>query len=390
MWVVLFMMDRSARALLGLAVLLVPSLCGQHQQKPSFDKYHVVPYGSRGPGTIAGGQYVSILGWHLTPDPWCNAPHQQDSRFPFEICGVRVLVGGRPAGLMYAGPMGNRALDADQINFQVPSDVDAEGEVPVQVCVGTMCSDPLNVPFTKKDILLRLEQKAYVHMPLWLEFKIPLNPDFVYPVSPCPWDFGGFRIEVRKDGQVVPSSPMPMCPDVNPVRTLTARSLSRGARRSLPAHLFHIFHTPGLYELRMSGPLLTPDLGRVSRTGYSDWIPVNVESFSDAERQAWLEAVVALTRKGNNRRHHSELIISLMAQPDEKALNALLDLLSPPIRPDLPTGNRLWSGGFRMNWAQDCLAPAALAAFPESLLKKHIAPERLAKLQQRPAYCQSH
>ena len=41
-----------------------------------------------------------------------------------------------------------------------------------------------------------------------------------------------------------------------------------------------------------------------------------------------------------------------------------------------------------MNWAEDCLAPAALAAFPDALLRKHIPPERLAKLWRPPAFCQ--
>jgi len=278
-------------------------------------------------------------------------------------------------------------MGADQINFQVPADVDAEGEVLIQVCVANTCSEAVNVPFTNKDILLRVEGKAYVHMPLWVGFTIPFNDSFGYPASPCPWDFGGFQIEVRMDGHVLPSSPMPKCRDVDPVGTLSAISVPRGVSHRLPVHLYHIFHTPGEYELRMSGPLLTPDLSKVSRTGYSDWIHVTVAPFSDTERQAWLDTVTRAVPSGNTPGHESELIVSLLAQPDEKALKALLNFLPAPPPPDAAPVRRVRNDNFRMNWTRDCLAPAALPAFPDALLKKLIPPERLVNLRETPAYC---
>jgi hypothetical protein len=288
---------------------------------------------------------------------------------------------------MYVGPIGNKVLNEDQINFQVPASVQAEGEVPIQVCVGTTCSDPLDVPFTNKDILLRVEEKAYVHMPLWVEFTIPFNNSFGYPASSCPWDFGGFQIEVRKDGHVLPSSPMPKCTDVNPMEGWSAIILLKGSAHRLPVHLYHVFHTPGEYELRMSGPLLTPDLGKVSRTGYSDWIRVTVEAFSDAERQAWLDAVTRAVPSGNTQRNETELILSLLAQPDEEALKALMNFLPSPPPPEAAPARRVFKGNLRMNWTQDCLAPAALAAFADALLNKLIPPARLVNLRKTPAYC---
>lgn len=44
-------------------------------------------------------------------------------------------------------------------------------------------------------------------------------------------------------------------------------------------------------------------------------------------------------------------------------------------------------GVLRMNWSRDCLAPAALAAFPDAMLKKFIMPPQLEKLRATPAYC---
>lgn len=161
----------------------------------------------------------------------------------------------------------------------MPANLKSEAHVPIQVCIATTCSYLVNVPFTNKDILLRVEQKAYVNMPLWVDFTIPFNNKFLYPISPCPWNFGGFQIEVRKEGRVLQSGAMPKCTDVDQAETWSAISVSRGLTRRLPVHLYHSFQVPGEYEVRMSGPILTPDLSKVSRIGYSDWIRVTVSLF---------------------------------------------------------------------------------------------------------------
>jgi hypothetical protein len=370
---------------LCLAVLLSAEAYGR--ERPSFDKYHVVPHGSHfGPGVLTTGQFGLVLGSRLTPERWCDAPHTQQPPYPLTVCGVQVLIDAQPAGLMYVGTYGNNT-GSDQINFQVPKGIGTEGDVPFRVCVGNLCSDPLQVPFTNKEILLKAEGKAYVNMPLWVGFTIPFNNDFGYPASTCPWDLGGFRIEVRKDGHVLPSNPMPKCTDVDQLETLSAISLPKGVSHRLPVHLYHIFHSPGEYELRMTGPLLTPDLSKVSRTGYSDWIHVTVEPFSDTERQAWLDTVTRPIPSGNAQGHESELIVSLLAQPDKKALKALLNFLPSPPSPDAAPVRRVLNGNLPMNWPRDCLARAALAAFPDALLKDLIPPARLVNLRETPAYC---
>jgi hypothetical protein len=356
-------------------LFLVWLQCGA-AQKPNFDKYHVVPYGSHfGPGVFTTGQFASVLGAHLTPEQWCNAPHTQQPPYPLTVCGVQVLIDAKPAGLMYVGPYGANT-GSDQINFQVPEALGAEGDVPFQVCVVNSCSDPLQITFTNKDILLWVEGKSYVHMPLWVGFKIPLNNRFSYPVSPCPWDFGGFQIEVRKDGRVFPTPPTPKCADTDSVRVVSAIRFGLDAHPKLPVHLFHTFETPGEYELRMSGPLLTPDLTRVARTGYSDWIRVTVEPYSETEREKWLNGITST-------RNESEAIVSLLAAPDAEALKALMKFLPPPPAPADKTRVRLDGP----NFARNCFAPAALSAFPDSLLRGLIPQAWLEDLRRVPDYC---
>ena len=332
---------------------------------------------------------MSLLGWHLTPEPWCDAPHAPKPPFPVTLCGVKVLVAGRPAALMYVGETGNRIAGVEQINFRVPPDVTADHEVTVQVCVAAACSDPVAVPFTNKDIVLRVEENARVHMPLWVDYTIPFNDNFVYPLSPCPWDLGGFQIEVRKDGHVLPSRPLPKCPDVNPLETPSAMGPLRRVSRRLPVHLYHVFDVPGEYELRMSGPLLTPDLGNVYRTGYADWVRVTVDPFPDEARQHWLDEIAQAALSADTRRQATELIVSLLAYPDEKALKALLNFLPSPVVNQTASARRV-SGDLGMTLSMPCpsrAATAALAAFPDTLLMKVIGPERLTSLRKPPPYC---
>lgn len=77
----------------------------------------------------------------------------------------------------------------------------------------------------------------------------------------------------------------------------------------------------------------------------------------------------------------------MLAQPDEKALNVLLNFLPSPTPADAAPVRRVLNGNLRMNWTRDCLAPAALAAFPDAMLKKFITPARLDNLRKMPAYC---
>lgn len=155
-------------SILSLCIAVLLSAQAHGRKKPSFDKYHVVPHGSHfGPGVLTSGQFASVLGSHLTPERWCDAPHTQQPPYPLTVCGVRVLIDEQPAGLMYVGPYETNT-GSDQVNFQVPERLGTEGDVPFRVCVGDLCSDPLQVPFTNKDIILKVEGKAYVHMPLWV------------------------------------------------------------------------------------------------------------------------------------------------------------------------------------------------------------------------------
>jgi hypothetical protein len=81
-------------------LMAVAGLLGQNTDRPRFARDHVLPYQSSVPRLLTRGQFVSIYGWSLAPRRWCGEPHMQQEPYPAELCGVRVLVGGHPAGLM--------------------------------------------------------------------------------------------------------------------------------------------------------------------------------------------------------------------------------------------------------------------------------------------------
>jgi hypothetical protein len=250
--------------LIGCGLAAVTALAGQGIEKPRFAQDHVLPLHSYLPRLLTRGQFVSIYGWNLVPKQWCGEPHEQREPYPHELCGARVLIGDRPAGLMYAGPIGNPQMQADQINLQVPPDAPESGMVPIRVCVATTCSDPVPVEFTAKDIILRAKE-AFVHMPLWIEVEIPMNVGFAYPLGVCPWDFGGYEFEVRQNGRLLELARKPQCV---PRRTMPL--VFRSSK--LPLHLVYEFDAPGTYEVRLSGPMLSPDQTTVVHTGRSDWV----------------------------------------------------------------------------------------------------------------------
>src|SRR5690606_30069489 len=80
--------------------------------------------------------------------------------FPKELCGVRVLVGGEPAGLLY--------VHRDQINFKVPQSVPMEGTVGLQVVHLDQASAVVQIAAGMAPLRLSFEEPAFTNMPIWV------------------------------------------------------------------------------------------------------------------------------------------------------------------------------------------------------------------------------
>src|SRR5271154_1914427 len=127
---------------------------------------------------LAPGMIVTIYGEDLGPELQCPEPIPQNGPYPLETCGVRVLVDGRPAGLLYSG--------SKQINFKIPNDAPEDGSAPIQVCVHGACSDRVMVRFSLRKAFIRLVGHAYVHMPVWIEADQPATNGISYPYTVFP------------------------------------------------------------------------------------------------------------------------------------------------------------------------------------------------------------
>ena len=62
-----------------------------------------------------------------------------------------------------------------QINLKIPEELPTEGFIPIQVCAGKVCSDPVTMRFSARTALLTLERPAYVHMPVWINVDAPAD-----------------------------------------------------------------------------------------------------------------------------------------------------------------------------------------------------------------------
>ena len=76
-------------------------------------------------GPIAPGEIISIFGVDIGPDPGVNTVFDENGNVLLEFAGVQVLINGVPAPLYFVGE--------NQINCQVPYEVDGTAQVTVQV-----------------------------------------------------------------------------------------------------------------------------------------------------------------------------------------------------------------------------------------------------------------
>ncbi len=290
-----------------------------------------------------------MYGGHLAPEAaGCGQPNAQPV---LEVCGVRVLIDTTPAELLF--------VSSGQINFKIPKDVPADGFAPLRVCLGTVCSAPVRMWFGTHTALLSLERPAYVHMPVWIHVDAP--PPYFVPY-PCGYGLGippGYEFEVHQDGNALPALPQPS-PPLNSAKGEPC--VGPTDRNSLPLHLLYRFDQPGTFSVRLTFKRDNQVLYR------SEWTDIVVEPFSEVRRQTWLNSVDSET-KLNSWSIVFDAIPSLLAWPDEKALDALLRIIP---------ANAMRCRNF------ECMklffGRPALAWFDGALLHNKVPPERLLAL----------
>jgi hypothetical protein len=295
------------RGLLVAFMLLAGAAFGQ-PGVPRFSRESLTERPDGRPLLLAPGMIVTIYGEDLGPEFQCPEPIPQNGPYPTETCGVRVLVDGRPVGLLFSG--------SKQINFKIPDDAPEDGSAPVQVCVHDSCSDRVMVRFSLHKAFLHLVGHAYVHMPVWMEADQPANSEISYPYTVFPLDFGGAKWEVLYKGE-------PLAPSRSSIGNGNSIAAPRDSPRGrLPLHLIYRFDEPGVYSVRFTAS--------GDKHIQSDWTDILVEPYSAAQRAAWLASEAAKARTATAGELVGDILPSLLAWPDDGALSVLLTMVDNP------------------------------------------------------------
>lgn len=326
------------------------SLAAQDRQPPPvFSLATVVSPAKPNSKLFAAGMILTVYGTDLQPRASCASQNTPPAPYPVEICGVRVLLDSAPSELLFTS--------SNQINLKLPANSPDEGSAALRVCVVNVCSAPVTLQFSTRRALLALERPAYVHMPVWIAVDAPSPYSVAYPCSAWPWSFSGYEFEVRHNDQLLRQLPTP----VNPREISTSGKACVGPtlRSSLPLHLLYRFDEPGEYSVRLTAMNGTQIIYQ------TDWTNIQVGSFSDENRAEHLRALEA---RANLRSADDDVVPSLLAWPDEKALAVLLKVI-----PEGP-------GCVNYDCVRAAAGRAGLAGFDPLLLRREIPDERLRRL----------
>ncbi len=356
---------------LRITGLLVPLLSlflvstGQSVQSPSSGTRPyirpdgVLPANSNRVATLAPGMFVSIYGDRLGPEESCTAHpnadllegHEYDyfhplarlSRFAFprELCGVKVLVDGKDAGILY--------VHRKQINFKVPHGA-PPGTSEVRVVYQGEVSDPFTVRVGPPFLEIFQDEPAFTGMPVWLYLHSLGKPAYEYPPS----RFGCVIVEVRRDGEPFPR--MPLSQDlVNLSRGIYdfdcimgfAMPPSVKVAGMHPLHLEYRFDEPGTYEVRVQLAKEYPGFpgrGPPRILQESAWTLIEILPAAPNQRAEWLQTMSA---KMNLEPGDllSDYLPSLLGVPDAETLPLVSRFLHHPdslIRRYAASGLHYW------------------------------------------------
>jgi hypothetical protein len=199
-----------------------------------------------------------------------------------------------------------------------------------------LAHSPLHAAPTPVPVDIAIEQPVYAGLPVWLDVNVhDACLEARYPASENPslFDAGGSTVETLKDGRPAPASAYPIgaiqitepisagpCPGSQPEGSASVHRF--------PLHLAADLTTPGRYAVRW---LVRRRLSATPTVfGQSHWLTFTVLPSMSAQREAWLEAVLA-HRPTTRTAVQSVYVPSLLAAwRDPRVTRALLDLLCSP------------------------------------------------------------
>ncbi len=328
---------------LGLLLLAAAYAAAQAPPgPPQFDASLVRRGNSAEPASLVPGLFASIYGAGLGPRSLCEGQPDPSARetatgplsaiidprvYPRELCGVRVLVDGHPAGLIY--------VIAHEIHFKVPLDAPSEGTFGLQVVYDGRASNVVEVKAGLEPVRLSFPQPAFTNMPIWVEAQAPPGiPVWVsYPFGTGPGNIGCNELQLRRQGRLL--EPLP----ASRVRNGTFAGLICGSialndrhDNRLPLHLIYRIDEPGDYEVRLlmsNRYAVEGRLGAESSLASSEWTPLHVAASMTSQQQEWLAEFTTdpPTDPGDLLGDYLPSIVGVTDQPSLEAL--LIQLYHP-------------------------------------------------------------
>jgi hypothetical protein len=337
---------------------------------PEFSAAGVVR-GAESAPILVPGAGLSIYGSHLGPFPACSAanpdpklretvnPRNPDPNFanlsvyPKELCGVQVLIGDKPAGMLY--------VSERQINFKVPQDSAETGTVDLRVVSQGQSSAPLRMPAGFEKTTVSLAEPAYTDMPVWLKVETRFGLGRIaYPSPYGPAGFGCNQVEVRRDGKLLPllpSSNWALHGGVASGPPCGSFALPAGKRvlDRLPLHLLYRFDTPGLYEVRYTLRDRATGLPSSGVRAQSEWTPIPILPSAPNQRRNWLESV---RKRGSEDAAElvTDILPSVLGFPDD----ASFDIVAPYLYHPFQAVRRYAINGL-LFWPEDSTSARLLA-----------------------------
>jgi hypothetical protein len=269
-------------------------------------------------------------------------------------------------------------VSARQIRLWLPGKL-ADAAAPIQICVGDLCSAPAMAEFSSRAIVVQLQEPAYVHMPLWIEVDLPPPYRAGYPCRTNPWDFHGrrtdslfstddYKLEVRRNGAPLAEAPQPKIP-------LAGWELHGGCMSGfgfettppfrLPLHLAYKIGAPGVYSIRLTGS------HGMDTVVQSAWTEIEIKRRPRQAHDAWLRQMARKAKSARVQDLLRDVVPSLMAWPDDRALRILLPVYSDWLRRRRFVNGDLYIAGFLRN---------SLAAFDAGVLRRVVPAGRLSEL----------
>lgn len=329
---------------------------------PVFTAARVLPANSNRPAPLSPGMIVSIYGENLGPDEGCTGHADTKNRetpnparprqmfvntliYPKELCGVRVFVGDKPAGLLWA--------QAKQINFKVPQDAPLEGTAPLRVVFNVVSSAPVPMKLSVQSALLVFEGPLTTLGPVWVTVVGPPGevPDIRYPFTPMFWPagFGCHLFEVRRNGALLlPRKAEPVgiggVASGFPCGSIGLPGAGPEPRRDrIPLHLAYRFDKPGVYEVRYSySPMFGPPEQKPTVLPLTPWTRLEIRPWTEAQRAEWLRSLKPPTEAGLMM---TDYLPSILGIPDTPSLDLLVPVLYHPedlVRRFAQSGLGIW------------------------------------------------